>query len=822
MVKINSVGLFLQVRLNSNRMPGKALLNLSGKLLINHVIDRLSVVPADHRVILTSNESYDVLKPIADEAGWDIFAGNSQNVLKRFVDAAVFYEVDTVIRATGDNPLSSSEIAIQTIELFNKTNADLAYLAPVPYGSGVEVVKTSALVKALSKSDIPYDLEHVTPFIYKNPNEFKIVTEKYHNDEAARGEIRLTVDTRDDFERVNFFIKKINQRKLNLTMHSVVNVWDELQFNNFRTALIITNSGDEFGLFHIKRSLVIASLLKDTFTITLTQLSDNKDDEKYMKKSGFDYVSLDEIEKSVLKDGMYDRVIVDVKNTTLEQMNFFLSLGPVFSIDDAGEGTDLAFMNLNSFTISSEKNDRYNFEGLEYVFINETNLKREKINGLKKILISFGAVDSSSLTNRVLRGLQASGYEITVIIGTYFNEKIEPFENIKIIYSPDSLEEFIRETDLVITSFGMTFFETMKCETPALLLNNSYYYDSLTKQYQYNYFIKKDLVDDSYNFEKTLIDAIKEMENDKCFLPDSEVLQNLYKCTIGSKVNDIIRIIDESSPSVLLCSNCCNLTVKTVGRNNDWNMYKCENCGLYFIDYLVEKKIKYDNDYFFKEYKEQYGKTYEEDRENIRKFAEIRLKMIKKYIKSGTLLDFGSGLGFFAEYAQEHGFKSVCYDISEYAVDYIKNTLHINAFVADNTIFEKNSDTFDVIASFYVLEHIADYEKIIFMFNKHLNKNGVLALSTPNGVGYSINKKTANYLKHHPNDHFHIFNPDMLKKVLMRNGFKNIKIRITGIHPSRFITSEKLLSNKFVAGCIRIYAKIFKFGDTFEIYAQKE
>ncbi|OHD82937.1 MAG: hypothetical protein A2355_12870, partial [Spirochaetes bacterium RIFOXYB1_FULL_32_8] len=630
MVKINSIGLFLQVRLNSNRMPGKALLNLSGKLLINHVIDRLSVVPADHRVILTSNESYDVLKPIADEAGWDIFAGNSQNVLKRFVDAAVFYEVDTVIRATGDNPLSSSEIAIQTIELFNKTNADLAYLAPVPYGSGVEVVKTSALVKALLKSDIPYDLEHVTPFIYRNTNEFKIVTEKYHNDEAGRGEIRLTVDTRDDFERVNFFIKKINQRKLNLTMHSVVNVWDELQFDNFRTALIITDSGNEFGLFHIKRSLAIATLLKDKFSITITQLSDNKDGEKYLKKSGFDFISLDEVEKSVLKDGMYDRVIVDVKNTTLEQMGFFLNLGPVFSIDDAGEGTDLAFMSLNSYTIASEKNDRYNFEGLEYVFINETKLKCKKIDGLKKILISFGAVDSSLLTNRVLRGLQGLGYEFTVIVGPYFKEKIDNFENIKIIYSPDSLEEFIQETDLVITSFGMTFFETMKLETPALLLNNSYYYDSLTKQYQYSYFIKKDLVDDKYNFEKTLVDAIKEMENDTCFLPDSVVLQKAYHSTIGSKVNDIIQIIDESSPSVLLCNNCCNLTVKTAGRNNEWNMYKCENCGLYFIDYLVEKKINYDNDYFFKEYKEQYGKTYEEDRENIRKFAENRLKMIKK------------------------------------------------------------------------------------------------------------------------------------------------------------------------------------------------
>ena len=50
MVKLNSTGLFLQGRLNSTRMPGKALLNLGGEALILQVMKRLSVVPADYRV----------------------------------------------------------------------------------------------------------------------------------------------------------------------------------------------------------------------------------------------------------------------------------------------------------------------------------------------------------------------------------------------------------------------------------------------------------------------------------------------------------------------------------------------------------------------------------------------------------------------------------------------------------------------------------------------------------------------------------------------------------------------------------------------------
>ena len=109
------IGIFLQVRLNSSRMPGKALLNLAGKLLIQHTIERLSVVPADVRVILTTKECEGVLKYIAEENGWEIFCGDSQNVLKRFVDAALFFDVETIVRATGDNPLTSSEITMETL-----------------------------------------------------------------------------------------------------------------------------------------------------------------------------------------------------------------------------------------------------------------------------------------------------------------------------------------------------------------------------------------------------------------------------------------------------------------------------------------------------------------------------------------------------------------------------------------------------------------------------------------------------------------------------------------------------------------------------------
>ena len=115
---LKRTGLFLQVRLNSNRLPGKALLNLSGKPILIHVLEKMNVVPADVRVIVTTKDCKDTFRNIASNFGWEIFYGDDQNVLKRFVDAAIFYKVDIIIRATADNPLLSSEIAMETLDLF--------------------------------------------------------------------------------------------------------------------------------------------------------------------------------------------------------------------------------------------------------------------------------------------------------------------------------------------------------------------------------------------------------------------------------------------------------------------------------------------------------------------------------------------------------------------------------------------------------------------------------------------------------------------------------------------------------------------------------
>src|SRR4030042_4192974 len=169
-------------------------------------------------------------------------------------------------------------------------------------------------------------------------------------------------------------------------------------------------------------------------------------------------------------------------------------------------------------------------------------------------------------------------------------------------------------------------------------------------------------------------------------------------------------------------------------------MHKCNSCGLIYIIPFMQIKQNYGSKYFNQEYKEQYGKTYEEDKENILLYARERLFNIRSYISKGTLLDFGSGLGFFAEYCENNGFITTCLDISDYAIEYINDILKLRGIKGDIEYLEKNSEIYDVISSYYLIEHIQDFVKLIFLFSSHLRKNGVLSLSTPNANGISIKK----------------------------------------------------------------------------------
>jgi spore coat polysaccharide biosynthesis protein SpsF len=191
-------GIVLQARLDSTRLPGKALLELApNRPLLLLVMQALARIRADVRILATEPASARVFRPLARRAGFEVLVGSRDNVLGRFCSAARAFNLDTIVRATGDNPLVSFELASRILDEHLRIGADCSGYNGIAIGSGVEVLSRRALLAAGKAKTDGYEREHVTPYLYRHPELFGI--HRPLAGPAFRSNARITVDTPEDY-----------------------------------------------------------------------------------------------------------------------------------------------------------------------------------------------------------------------------------------------------------------------------------------------------------------------------------------------------------------------------------------------------------------------------------------------------------------------------------------------------------------------------------------------------------------------------------------------------------------------------------------------
>jgi spore coat polysaccharide biosynthesis protein SpsF len=158
---------FIQVRMGSNRLPGKALLDLGGRSCLAHVISRAQHARETRNVVVcTSRSSEDaVLLREADAWRAGSFAGELDNCLKRFFDCAQREGSEIVVRVCGDSPLMPPSFIDAVVRHLRETGADYARVVSVPVGTSVEAFTACALERALVAAVDPSLSDDLTYFI---------------------------------------------------------------------------------------------------------------------------------------------------------------------------------------------------------------------------------------------------------------------------------------------------------------------------------------------------------------------------------------------------------------------------------------------------------------------------------------------------------------------------------------------------------------------------------------------------------------------------------------------------------------------------------
>ena len=201
-------GLFLQVRLDSTRLPGKALLPLGALAVIEHAMQSLKNVNTDVFALLTDSSSASQLQAFSKKWGFEVFVGDKDNVLKRYADAIEYFSVSTVIRATGDNPLVSGILANKILEYHHNKQADYSGFTGIPLGTGVEILNAEAVLKANRLSVDVYEQEHVSPYLYFRESEF-LINRVPSPAEYYCPDGRVTLDTEDDYYKIKKIYREI-------------------------------------------------------------------------------------------------------------------------------------------------------------------------------------------------------------------------------------------------------------------------------------------------------------------------------------------------------------------------------------------------------------------------------------------------------------------------------------------------------------------------------------------------------------------------------------------------------------------------------------
>ena len=167
----------IQARMGSTRLPGKVLMDIVGKPMLWHVIERVKGCKKIDSIVVatTSREEDKAVVELTKECGVETFAGSEEDVLDRYYQAAKKFDADPVVRITADCPVIDPQIVDEVINKYTEEGYDVCGLSgEFPDGLDVTVFSFETLEDAWRNAKLPSEREHVGPYMGKHPGKFKL------------------------------------------------------------------------------------------------------------------------------------------------------------------------------------------------------------------------------------------------------------------------------------------------------------------------------------------------------------------------------------------------------------------------------------------------------------------------------------------------------------------------------------------------------------------------------------------------------------------------------------------------------------------------
>ena len=219
------------------------------------------------------------------------------------------------------------------------------------------------------------------------------------------------------------------------------------------------------------------------------------------------------------------------------------------------------------------------------------------------------------------------------------------------------------------------------------------------------------------------------------------------------------------------CQLCGGFPLKEFCVPRSTTLWHCAQCGLYQNGRLAEASA----------YEDVYHQGYEHHRAKKLRTAAVRLNRVAPLVgaKKPRLLDVGSSVGCVIEAALARGWDAVGIDVSASAVKFCRDRkLPCRLAQGDRLPFPDNS--FDVLTSWHVIEHVADVEATLADWFRVLRPGGVMALETPDASSPIVRWRGSRYRKFWAPEHTYTFTPATLGAFIEQAGFTMLSRPVFG------------------------------------------
>jgi spore coat polysaccharide biosynthesis protein SpsF len=229
LIEKSSVGIVIQVRSSSKRFKNKFRAKINHDSIILFLIKRILKFKKNIRLIIAiPNNDQKVYEHLKNVKNIDIFNGSKNDVLDRYYKCAKKFNLNTIVRLTGDNPLIDLNIMFKSLNrhVINKKKFTTNCINETfPNGFEFEIISSEILNYAWKNSFLKSEREHVTPYIYKMIRYNNLKNKEFIsiNDKTKKYSfLRLTIDKPLDLIVVRKVYNLLKKNKFKINLRNII------------------------------------------------------------------------------------------------------------------------------------------------------------------------------------------------------------------------------------------------------------------------------------------------------------------------------------------------------------------------------------------------------------------------------------------------------------------------------------------------------------------------------------------------------------------------------------------------------------------------